>query len=247
MYTGSFFIFHPCGLYEYIRKSIPSDVQASYDDIIAHARNKIENNKYDDYYNSNDINYYTKYNKWKNKYYWNRGWKYRPGYWDDGYWNNGYWYYNPYLFYSYFGYPYSYPYPSYYYISYPYLDTPITNINNEELDEIEEEIINEEEREEENNSEEFNKFLLDELIRLKIKSGELESKNKDENETSINEKQIMKFINEKIKEENLNELISTTKNTKIEKFGSIEIDHIYWIVLFIVVIIGLIYYKNKKN
>jgi hypothetical protein len=223
---------------------LPSNIQATYDDILSRNKNKIENKKWNNY---RDKNYSNRYNKLKNKYYWNRGWKYRTGYWDDGNWNDGYWYYNPYLFYSYLGYPYQYPYSGYYYLEYPYLDYPITNIDQTQLDDVENKIEDVENKIEdvdnkENNSEEFNKFLLDELVRLKIRLSELE-KYKQEKETVIKDKtnleknlinqvkseienldnledisqEIIKFLGMEIKEETETEkiLTNTNKSTNI--------------------------------
>ena len=244
---------------------LPSNIQSTYDDILAHTKNKIENQRWNNY---DDKNYSNRYNRWKNKYYWNRGWKYRSGYWDNGYWNDGYWYYNPYLFYSYLGYPYPYPYTGYYYLEYPYLNYPITNIDQTQLDEIENKIddIDENQNEEENNSEEFNKFLLDELIKLKIRLGELE-KYKQEKETEIKDEtnleknlisqvkseiqnldnlediseEIIKFLGMKIKEETNKLSVNTTnKNEKnlIENFNCrVSFGFPYFIVVILIILV----------
>lgn len=242
---------------------ISSNIQSTYDDILAHTKNKIENQRWNNY---DDKNYSNRYNRWKNKYYWNRGWKYRSGYWDNGYWNDGYWYYNPYLFYSYFGYPYQYPYSGmeYYYLEYPYLNYPITNIDQSQLDEIENKIdnIDTNQNEEENNSEEFNKFLLDELIKLKIRLGELE-KYKQEKETEIKNEtnleknlisqvkseiqnldnlediseEIIKFLGMKIKEET-NKTNETNEKSLIENFSCrVSFGFPYFIVVILIILV----------
>lgn len=197
---------------------LPSNIQATYDDILAHTKNKVENNRWNNY-----ENYSNRYNKWKNKYYWNRGWKYRTGYWDNGYWNDGYWYYNPYLFYSYLGYPYPYPNSEYYYLEYPYLDSPITNIDQTRLNEIENKIDDMNNMNNENNSEEFNKFLLDELVRLKTKLSELE-KYKQEKETVIkDELNLEKNLVNQVKSEIQNLYNLEDISEEIKKFLHIKI------------------------
>ena len=244
---------------------LPSNIQSTYDDIISNTRGKIENKKWD---NLDTSNYSNKYDKWKNKYYWNRGWKYRSGYWNDGYWNDGYWYYNPYLFYSYLGYPYPYPYTGYYYLEYPYLDNPITNIEQSQLDEIENKIdyINVNQNEEENNSEEFNKFLLDELTRLKIKLNELEKYKQEKENKILSDKkdlsdelisqvkseiqnldkledisdEIIKFLDSKIKEKNVR-----MSNSQIEKFSSSSFNYLPWIIVIVIILLVFVLRKTK--
>ena len=256
---------------------IPTNTQASFDDIIANTRGKIDNQKFN---NNRDKNYKTKYNNWKNKYYRNRGWKYRQGYWDNNSWIDGYWYYNPYLFYPYLDYPY--PNLGYYYLEYPYLDYPITNIEESQLDTIQSK-INEPNNNEltsdnneltsdnneltsENNSEEFNKFLLDELIRLRIKLDKLE-KNKQEKdneiskdtilnnefnvkvETEINNldnsddvpEEILKFIGSQINEES-NKLTNyiETRSKVIEKF-TLDISDYLPLIIIILIILFILY------
>ena len=237
---------------------LPSNIQATYDDILAHTKNKIENQRWNNYDNKN---YSNRYNKWKNKYYWNRGWKYRSGYWDNGYWNDGYWYYNPYLFYSHLGYPYQYPYSGYYYLEYPYLDYPITNIDQTQLNEVENQI--DDVNEKENNSEEFNKFLLDELIRLKIRLGELE-KYKKERENEIKDEtnleknlisqvkteiqnldnlediseEIIKFLGMKIKEESNKISTNTDEKSLIENFSCrVSFGFPYFLIVVLIILV----------
>ena len=45
---------------------LPSNIQSTYDDILAHTKNKIETQRWNNY---DDKNYSNRYNRWKNKYY----------------------------------------------------------------------------------------------------------------------------------------------------------------------------------
>jgi hypothetical protein len=142
-------------------------------------------------YNINDVSngfkgYKNRYSGWKNQYYTNRNWKYNSGYWNGGDWFDGYWYLNPYNNWNYYMYP-------YWNLSYPYLYNQAQSDQSDQPDQSD--------QSEQINSSEFNKFILDQLVKVKIL--ELEKDKIGTESESVLEKEqkykeIIKFLLEQL-------------------------------------------------
>ena len=172
------------------------------------------------------LDYPKKYYNWKNKYYYNKNWRYNPGYYDSNNWINGYWYWYP--------------------IPYLYNNNDNNNDNNDDNK------INEEEQITQNNSEEFNKFLLDEIMNLKYKLTELEKSKKKLNSEELDEiseekKNMIKFLNNKIEDNDLisdnQQSINKSQPDLLESYSS---DTFIYHIIILILILDLIYiiYNN---
>lgn len=175
------------------------------------------------------LDYPKKYYNWKNKYYYNKNWRYNPGYYDSDNWINGYWYW----------------YPIPYLYNQNYYNNDDNNVNNDDKNDDEDNKTNEEEQITQNNSEEFNKFLLDEIMYLKYKLMELEkSKNNSSEleELSEEKKNIIKFLNNNIENNDLildnKQSINKTQPDLLESFSS---DNFFYHIIILILILDLIY------
>ena len=166
-------------------------------------------------------NYGQKYNNWRNTYYGNRNWRYNPGYWDGGNWYDGNWFWYPYA-----------PFSQYLYWNYlsgnsPYytVELPYENDNNIAP------TINED-----TNAQDFNKFLLDEYTKLKIRLNELEAMKGTEAE----QKQQLKDITEEEIEKIL-ELLKSSITEEKESFQNMNNNKNknFGLIIFVIIIILL--------